>query len=163
MVIGPPRSGTTWASVWLSTHATHCLHDPLFEYRHTELDRIRSGKALGISCTGVAMFPDWLANHPARKVILHRDIVEVNVSLGRIGLPLMPLHWDDRLWDIPGHHYPWTALFDDPRGIYEHLTGLEFDAERHSVLRMARIEPDLSRIRINAAHIQQVMADARVH
>lgn len=85
MVIGLPRSGTAWAANWLTTDTTFCLHDPLAKYHHTELDGLVSDKRLGVACTGLWTQPEWLNAHPAKKVILHRPLEEINRSLKAIG------------------------------------------------------------------------------
>jgi hypothetical protein len=77
IVVGLPRSGTAWAANWLTTDTTHCIHDPIAKHHHTELDDLSSSKHLGVSCTGLWRFPDWLNKHPAKKVILRRDRAEI--------------------------------------------------------------------------------------
>ena len=38
MVIGLPRTGTTWASNWLTTDSTQCYHDPLYHTHYEDWD-----------------------------------------------------------------------------------------------------------------------------
>lgn len=161
MVIALPRSGTTWASNWLTTDDTLCLHDPLWDRHYSELDSIKSKKRLGVSCTGLMLFPQWLNQHPARKVILHRDVIEVNASLGAIGMPRMEHDAEDRLWGIAGLHVPWTDLFDAPSAIYEHLLQKEFDAERHAELRKISMQPNFEEIAVNKDAVRRLMTELR--
>jgi len=140
MVIGLPRSGTTWAANWLTTERTHCLHDPLYRYHYTQLDSIPSAKILGVSCTGLWAFPEWVNEHPARKVILHRDTAEINASLKSLGLPAWPSTYCP-IDDLRGEHHHWRDIFDRPEEIYTFLTGLPFDAVRHAELVKMNIQP----------------------
>lgn len=140
MVIGAPRSGTSWAANWLTTDKTLCLHDPLFKHHFLELDDIKSSRALGVSCTGLAMFADFVNQHPAPKVVLHRDIDEINSSLENIGMPILPKSWPHLLDRIHGLHVIWTELFDNPAPIYRHLFGSDHDHERHEILRELEVQ-----------------------
>jgi len=161
MVIALPRSGTTWASNWLTTDDTLCLHDPLWDRHYDELDGIVSKKRLGVSCTGLMLFPEWLNAHPARKVILHRDVVEVNESLRAIGMPTLDQDAEDKLWGITGMHVEWGALFNRPREIYEHLLQKEFDEERHAELRKIAMQPSFEELTVNKDAVRRLMTELR--
>ena len=87
MVLGGPRSGTTWAANWLTTDTTFCLHDPLLEYTVRQLNnRHIPNRRLGISCTASILFPEWVNAQKCPKIFLYRDIEEINQSLARLGL-----------------------------------------------------------------------------
>jgi len=147
MVIALPRSGTTWVSNWLTSDKVHCIHDPLAMHRYNELDNIKSDKVLGISCTAIFTYKDYLKKHPAKKLILHRDIDEINTSLVSAGMSgIIHSSWQYILDDIEGLHIPWTDLFNHPKEIYEYLTGLPFDEERYIELRQMHIEPYLTNV-----------------
>jgi hypothetical protein len=133
MVIGPPRSGTAWASVWLNAY-----HDPLWDYYYADLDVLDSG----ICCTGLGLFPDWVNRHKAPKVILHRDCKEVNASLARLGLPGMDPYLLQKLDQLDGLHVHWTELFSNAAKIWNHLIDFNFDPERHKRLKMLKITTD---------------------
>ena len=148
MVIAAPRSGTTWAANWLTTDRTLCLHDPLFECHYEHLDRIHTEKLLGVSCTGLAFFVDWVNAHPARKVVLHRDIKEINESLDSIGLAALDNTYLDRLDRIEGYHTDWSDIFNDPKFIYEFLTQRPFDVERHALLSTIEMQPEFSKLKV---------------
>lgn len=149
MVLGAPRSGTTWVANWLTTEYSLCLHDPLWGQHYSELDSIESDRVLGISCTGCALFSEWVNRHPARKVILRRDLKEVDASLARVGLPPCSQDWEGVLDRIAGIHVHWTDVFDHPKDIYEYLLQQPFDARRHALLREMNIQPDFARLSIN--------------
>ncbi len=149
MVIALPRSATTWAANWLTTDTTLCLHDPLWERHYEDFDKIISDKLLGISCTGMASFPDWVNSHTAKKVILHRNLDEVNESLESIGLPAMSKEAESWLGQIQGHHYDWRDLFNNPKEIYEFLLEKPFDAERHAELMKIEMQPAFAGLTIN--------------
>lgn len=149
MVIAAPRSGTTWIANWLTTDTTLCLHDPLASYHYSELDDIKSSKKLGVSCTGLYLFPEWVNKHPAKKIIIHRDIEEVNKSLYSIGFPLLPLNTNEKLLDIEGIHTTLEAVLSSPKWIYEFLLEKPFDEERFLTLSKMKIEPMLDKILVN--------------
>ena len=154
MVLGSPRSLTTWCANWLTTDTTMCLHDPLLEYTKRNLDLITiPGKELGIACTSTLLFPEWFLKHPAKKIILHRDSAEVNRSLEALGLPVL---------DVPAHHkrvavaieagitiWHWEAVLErlNARKIWEHLVPrVPFDAHRHDLLTSFNIQPHWRRL-----------------
>jgi hypothetical protein len=147
MVLAAPRSGTTWASNWLTTDKTLCLHDPLWTHHYSDLDNIRTKKTLGVACTGLYMFPDFVNKHSARKIILHRDENEINKSLKAIGLPELS-NTERDLNKIEGIHIDWRSIFDDPKKIYEYLTGLEFDKERHDFLKEIEMQPNFEGLKV---------------
>jgi hypothetical protein len=150
MVLSAPRSASTWCANWLTTDVTLCLHDPLFQHHYRDFDAIASSKRLGIACTGTGYFVEWVNDHPARKVILHRDPDEVASSLAAIGLtPPLPLLYDN-LARIDGMHVDWTDVFEKPAPIYEHLTGLPFDAERHAALCDIEMQPHFTGLKMGA-------------
>lgn len=138
MVLGPPRSGTAWASVWLKAY-----HDPLWDFFYKDLD---DDLVSGVCCTGLGLFPDWVAAHPAPKVILHRDPQEVNASLARLGLPAVDPRLFYNLEHIEGLHVPWTNLFNKPRPIWDHVYERSYDDGfspwDHKQLKMLNITTD---------------------
>ena len=146
MVLGGPRSGTTWAANWLTTDSTICLHDPLLEMPITQLQRLTfgGGQRLGISCTSACLYPDWVNAQKCPKVVLHRDVAAVNKSLRELGLvELIPHKHQARLLAIKdAMHVRYDHLFAPTAAerIAKYL-GVPWDWARHDVLRQMRIEP----------------------
>lgn len=168
MLISAPRSASTWASNWLTTEASLCLHDPLWRYHYSDLDGVVSPKRIGISCTGIALFPEWVNSHPARKVILHRDLADVDASLVKIGLGPCSEQWEGVLDRINGWHLQWDALFNQQAAqqIYEFLLQLPFDAERHAVLRDINVQPAFAKLSIDRSATSRLIRElesARTH
>jgi hypothetical protein len=166
MVIAAPRSATTWCSNWLTTDTTLCLHDPLWRWHYSEIDAVPCSKVLGIACTGIALFPDWVNAHPARKVILHRPLDEVDASLERIGLSALHGSWDGVLDRIRGVHLDWRDLFARPKYIYEYLLDRPFDAERHEALREINMQPAFAKLSIDRSATSRLIREleyARAH
>jgi hypothetical protein len=161
MVISAPRCATTWAANWLTTDTTTCIHDPLFKYHYSELDEIKTDKTLGLSCTGLLMFPDFVKNHSARKVILHRPLKEINDSLESIGLPTITEEINESLYEISGMHYSWDDIFNKPKEIYEYLLQIPFDRERHSLLMEIEIQPKFSGLTINKEVTRRLINEMR--
>jgi hypothetical protein len=121
----------------------------LNNWHYSELDGLESSKLLGIAETSLLHFPAWVNAHPARKVILHRPLFEINESLAEIGLPAMAQASFDALAEIEGHHHQWTDLFSDPKPIYEFLLQRPFDPERHAELINIEMQPRFSGLMIN--------------
>jgi hypothetical protein len=159
MLIAAPRSGTTWAANWLTTDTTLCLHDPLFTHHYRDLDSLTSKKRLGVSCTGLYNFPEWVNAHPAKKVILHRSPIEVNSSLERLGLPALPLSSFNALAKLNGFHCDWLELFESPDRICNALGLGEVDFERHAQLRQMLIQPQFGVLSVNPAVVQQLITE----
>lgn len=161
MVLGAPRSGTAWAANWLTTDQTLCLHDPLFKRHYTDLDSFQTKKRFGIACTGSALFPDWVLEHPAPKLILHRDFAEIDRSLEAIGLPGLPPIWRTGALDrIDGLHVQWEELFENPEPIWSHLLpDIPFDAERHTVLRELDVQIRYEGVEVNPAATRRLMRE----
>lgn len=161
MVLSAPRSASTWVSNWLTTEETLCIHDPLFSRHYSEIDEIPTSKRLGVACTGLALFPDWVNKHPARKVILHRQLDEVNRSLREIGLPSLGVEWVGALDRIKGVHVDWQVVFEHPFLIYEHLLRMPFDSERHAALRQINAQPNFERIHVNQEATARLLRELR--
>lgn len=164
MVVSAPRSGSAWCANWLTTERTHCMHDPLLHTHFSEWDRIPvgEGKKLGVACTGIAVVaPEVLRGFPARKVVLHRPIEEVNRSLARLGLPKLSAEWKHALDHIPGMHRDWRELFEKPERIWAYLTGLPFDPERHTALTRLHVEIEPRRAQPNPKVWQRLVAEIR--
>lgn len=154
MVIANPRCGTAWAANWLTTDTTHCIHDPIAKFTHLELDGLTSAKRLGVACTGLGMFPEWLNSHPARKVILHRDPDDIAQSLDRLGFDMLPFPY---LSKIEGMHVPWTDLWNKPWPIWHHLIGTPFDLGRHDFLKELNVQVDFDRVKVDRAVAQKYL------
>lgn len=165
MLLAAPRSGTTWAANWLTTDATLCLHDPLLKWTTDELMTLESPKRLGVSCTGLALFPEWVNDHPARKVILHRPLHEVDESLVNIGMTPISEHWDGVLDKIRGMHLDWSVLFDirGAKHVHEYLLDLPFDPERWALLRELNVQPHFEGLTMNREATSRLMNELRAH
>lgn len=161
MVLGLPRSGTTWAANWLTTDTTICYHDPLYRWHYTELDIIQTNKVVGISCTGLYHFADWVNDHPSRKVILHRDLSDINASMASIGLPCLSEKDEEKLYSIDGIHIDWLDVFERPKSTYEFLTGKPFDAERHSELINIEMQPQFAGLTVNRNVTKRLIDEIR--
>lgn len=159
MLIAAPRSGTTWASNWLTTERSLCLHDPLWKWSCSQLDTIECARMLGIACTGIAFFPEWVNAHPARKVVLRRDLKEVDKSLSAIGLPPVSAQFDGVLDRINGIHLDWRELFERPKHIYEYLLDQPFDADRHALLCDINMQPAFGAISFDRAATMRLVRE----
>lgn len=153
MVIALPRSGTTWAANWLTTESIFCAHDPLWTTHYNDFDEVipqrAKGRLAGISCTAIWRWPHWLSRHPARKLILHRDVDAVRKSMIDASLPPVGRESAEHLHSIEGTHVTWTDLFEPDRAsmIWGFITdGLPFDNERHRELTQLCINPKLDAV-----------------
>ena len=160
IIVGLPRSGTTWAANWLTTDKTHCYHDPLYTTHYEDWDaKAIPGKLTGVSCTGIWRWKEWLNAHPAKKIILHRDKGEINKSLRQIGLP--ELMEEDTLTDIIGMHVDFNDLFDPERAgaIWEYITGEPMNPHRHEELRLIEMQPQFTGLSVGADVTRRLRAE----
>lgn len=162
MVLAAPRSGTAWAANWLTNGTNHCIHDPLYDHHYGDLDRLQmGGKSIGIACTGLALWPDWINQHPAPKVILHRDPKEVNESCRALGFPPCPTGIFKGLQKVRGLHVDWSQLFvpEHARNIHEFLLIEPFDGIRHEMLRTLNVSSNLEVRKQNPKVIDRIRAE----
>lgn len=162
MVIAAPRSGTAWAANWLTNGSNHCIHDPLFDHHYGDLDSLElPGKDIGIACTGLALWPDWVNEHPATKVIVHRPSDEVNEACRKLGFPVVPPALFRGLKKLRGFHVNWTSLFIEShaRDIQEHLVIDPFDAVRHQFLCGLNVTRDLKQLHQNPEVLAKLRAE----
>jgi hypothetical protein len=154
MVLGGPRSGSTWAANWLTTDRNICLHDPLLEYTKHQLDIMEiPGHRIGISCTSSILFPEWVLKHPARKAILYRETDEINYALEALGLTRLEHGGHARrlkaLIDVGIPVWWWQSLFDrkEAMALWTHLIpDMPFDPYRHQLLSEMNIQPQWKRL-----------------
>jgi len=137
MVIAAPRSGTGWISNWLTTDSTLCYHGLSARKPMDEWETIQSHRMLGTAETALWWAAKKLNRSPARKVILHRDPVEICDSLGMPEMLTNVEKMQESLNSIDGMHIPWDKIFDDPKDAYEYLLQRPYgtaEAERHEEL-----------------------------
>ena len=168
MIVGLPRSGTTWAANFLTEGGIMCFHDPLYSVHYADWDselptRAPEGARVGVSCTGVWRWADWLNAHPARKVVLHRDLGEVQQSMSEIGLPPLEDGAEAALASVLGLHVPFTDLFDEAGCflIWHHLFGndVSFPLHRHRELVNVEMQPKFSGLTINPGVTRRLLAE----
>lgn len=162
MVLGAPRSATTWMANLLTTDTTICFHDPLLEYTRAFLDQmVIPGKRIGISCTSSLMWPEWLAKHPARKIILYRDPAEVNESLERLGLAAIdPELFRNAVQAQPNDvwMYKWDSVFRGQQAeeICKRLH-VPFCAYRHFELSKMNVQPQMNRLPLDPSAVKELV------
>ena len=155
MVIGLPRSRTTWLSHWLTTSLTTCLHDPLEHFTLGQLDGQEYSTRFGISDTALHLYGDELNAHKAKKLIVHRPLVQINKSLG-----FQRYTPKDRkkLDAIHGLHVNYSDIDENAEAIWQHLIGPGYDAERFERLKELNIQPHFAgRTPYNAKLIQRLV------
>lgn len=141
IVLGLPRSGTTWCANWLTTDRSLCLHDPFNELpEHWPRDYRR----FGISCTGAYLMPDWLAQQRCPVVVIERERADCEASTDAIGLAGDLSGHAAKLAAIPGRRVAFNDLWDERAA--ESLWGfllpdLPFDAIRYRLLRQMQVQP----------------------
>lgn len=167
MLIGLPRSGTTWAANWLTTTDVFCLHDPLYKLHYSDFDTDRTYfphpmlyNNIGISCTAIWRFPEYVNAHPARKIVVIRDFDEVQKSLEECNLPLLD---DDAIYqlekiDAPRVRYEDLFKTGSAESIWRALVGSghNFCPLRHKALCEMHIDPFFSKVVQNFEAIQKL-------
>lgn len=164
MVVALPRSGTTWAANWLTTDDTICIHDPLYTLHYEDWDKWElPDRKVGVSCTGIWRFKEWLNKHPSRKIVLHRDLDEVNASMVALGLPECTPMDIKALYAVDGWHWGMEDLFDANSAcrIYEYLLKKEFDINRHQQLVQIEMQPKFSGLKVGAEVTRRLMDEIK--
>lgn len=140
IVVGLPRSGTTWLANWLTTDRSLCLHDPFNELpEHWP----RDARRFGISCTGAYLMPRWLREQACPVAVIERDPMACDASLAAMG------HGNtsrlrERFSNVEGRRYAFADLWDEDkaRELWEFLLpGIPFDAIRYRLLRAMQVQP----------------------
>lgn len=153
MVLGGPRSATTWMANLLTTDHTWCIHDPLLEYTLDQLSQIYvPNKRIGISCTASVLYPDWVNAQKCPKVILYRDPREINVSMRQLGMvELEPTKHNMRIEMIKAPMYRWEDVFT-----HQHVSagicarfGVPFDSYRYRELAKMNIQPQWNKLPVS--------------
>lgn len=150
IIVGLPRSATTWAANFFTTEQAVCLHDPLYTRHYQDLDSIRfEGKKVGVACTGLWRFPHFLNAHKAPVLVLRRPLSEVNDSLTAIGLPPCSEEDEAQLATLKGANYPFADLFNPFYAAQMcDMFGLPFDADRHAELCQIEMQPKFSGLKV---------------
>lgn len=143
MIVGLPRSGTAWLANWFTTERSICWHEPLWQRSLADLDDMKGAGLFGIADTMLLlMSADELNRHPAKKLIVHRELGDVNFSLSKLGLPSMQDEHKWRLDEIGGYHITFQDLFNVERfrPAAEWLLPIPFDTARYSLLKNLNIQ-----------------------
>lgn len=142
IVLGLPRSGTTWLANWLTTADSLCVHDPFAHRLPEQVAAMRDRARLGIACTGTYLMPALLAAHTGPIAVIERDPAACTASLRRAGLD--PVLMPERLRDVRGRRWRFEDLWieEKARELWAFLLpDVAFDATRYRLLRDMRIEP----------------------
>lgn len=152
MVIGLPRSGTTWLANWLTSADSYCLHDPLNKLHYEDWDNDnmyipQDNRYRGVSCTGIWRWPLFLEFHPAKKLIIKRNKKDIVWSLRQKNFDI-DLTGHDRLDEIMGFHVWYEDLFiiEHAKEIWNYLIGTEFDEQRYKMLLEMHVEPEFKKV-----------------
>lgn len=140
IVIGLPRSGTTWLANWLTTDRSLCLHDP---FNALPEQWPQDGRRRGISCTGAYLLPKWLGAQNCAVAVIERDPEACAASLAAAGLPGLD-GLPAALAVADGRRWKFADLWDEDkaRELWAFLLpDVPFDALRYRLLRDMRIEP----------------------
>lgn len=167
MITGLPRSGTTWAANLFTTDAVLCHHDPLYHTHYSEWDeKFKSPVPVGVSCTGIWRWGDWLNAHPARKLILERDIESIYTSMAEIGMDVSigELQENEQaLRQVIGLHVPHSDLFDPKkcRDLWDYLMNgrVPFNPTRHKLLVDIEMQPKFSGLSVGPEVTRRLMAE----
>lgn len=141
IVMGLPRSGTTWLANWLTTDRSLCLHDP---FNDLPEDWPRDSRRFGISCTGAYLMPAWLAEQDCPVAVIERPRAECEASAGSIGLGCDMESHQSALSRAPGFRVAFEALWDEnkAKGLWGYLLPeLPFDSIRYRLLRSMNVQP----------------------
>lgn len=162
MVLGGPRSATTWLANLLTTDSTLCLHDPLLEHKAHLLDQMTiPGKRLGMADTSAMIWPEWVWPHPAKKIILYRNPDEMNTALRALGLrEIEPANYAKWIKAAPRgvEVISWETVFDASmaRRICRKFD-IPFCRWRFEELRKMNIQPQFTRLPLGKEAVQELV------
>jgi hypothetical protein len=144
MVLGLPRSGTAWLANLLTTQKSLCKHEALWKNSLDDLSNISYAVSFGISETSGFSMVDEINAHSARKLIVRRDLTEINDSLQELGIPKMNQDHMDKLLSISGYHIDFKDIFDYGKmaEAYEFLLHSHLEPYRHEFLCDMNIQND---------------------
>ena len=146
IVLGLPRSGTTWLANWLTTDTTVCLHDP-FAHGLPETWE-RNGKTLGISCTGAYLFPAFIAAQSCPVAVIQRGPEECSKSLAGIGMEPITEAMQRALAKVEARRWEFGEIWQEgkARELWSYLLpAVPFDAQRYRLLSEMQIQPHLGK------------------
>jgi len=141
VVIGLPRSGTTWIANWLTTDRTFCMHDP---FAQGLPDRwYRDQRKFGISCTLSFLLEGWLDQFRCPIAIIERDPQACDASLRAMGLTNND-HLRESFRHQKGRVFSFEDLWEESkaRALWDYLLPAEtFDALRYHQLVRMQVQP----------------------
>jgi hypothetical protein len=155
-----PRSGTTWASVWLGDGNALCIHDPLARMTPADLAKLNPKRRWGISCTGIWLFPEFLKAQTCPIVLIDKNIDAIQNSLTAVGFSHIPREQITRYDLLPYQRFNSIEMFNDEdvaQDIWEALRpDAPFDRDRWLQLRQMHIEPDFSQLNIDMRQVARL-------
>jgi hypothetical protein len=140
IVLGLPRSGTTWLANWLTTDTTVCLHDP---FRLLPEQWPRDGRTFGVSCTGGYLMPKWLDAQTCPVAVIERDPADCDASLARMGMGSVGVLAPE-LNRVRARRWRFADLWNETsaRDLWAFLLpNVRFDAVRYRLLRDMQVQP----------------------
>jgi len=150
MVIGLPRSGTTWAANFFSVPGETMVHDPLYHTHYSEWRKTYDA----VSCTGIWDWPEFVnglaLNYDTPIVVLHRPLHAIRLSIYQRfqeGSNWLREDAESALDAIKGPsvaHIAWDSMFQPEmaRHLWRFMRmPTQFDAVRHKELARMRIDP----------------------
>lgn len=161
MVLGGPRSATTWMANLLTTDNTWCIHDPFLEYTLDQITQIYvPNKRIGISCTASLLHADWVNSQKCPKIILYRHPREINACLVALGMTeLEPAKHHQRVNAVKAAMYPWDAVFR--QNIAKEICrnfDVPFDIYRFRELVKMNVQPQWNRLPVAKAALEELNA-----
>ena len=144
--MGLPRSRTAWLAAFMNTENIFCYHELVGSC--TSLEEVKSKlqlpkyKAIGFSDTCGHLIHEEFT---CPKVIIHRNIEEVNTSLQKLYgtetsfLPLLEIE-ASRLQKVQGLHIDFEEIDSSLKQIQEYCTDIPFDKNRASLLTSMNIQ-----------------------
>ncbi len=146
IVIGMPRSGTSWLANLLTTDRSLCMHDPFAQAMPDQWER--DTRKFGISCTLSFVVKGWLEQFDCPVAIIERDESARNASLLKMGLapnPKDPVS-GAAFANVKGLRFDFDALWDegDALKLLEHLLpDIPFDSLRYRQLLRLQVQPHM--------------------
>lgn len=135
MIIGMPRSRTTWFANLFTTGSSICMHDAFGYYNLDQLNNMYKDKYFGISDTSIYLAGDiYLNKIPIKKVIIHRSQRDIEASMGGSV-------FKKDMRGINGLHVDYDDIDDRIEEIWNYCLNIPFDKDRYEILKSMNVQP----------------------
>jgi hypothetical protein len=157
LILGYPRSATTWLANLFTTEKSICLHEPIATMTMDEIkDHQIEGRYFGASCTGLWMNPEWVNSLDCPVVYIDRDKATCDTDLIDIGIQPIPDYIYKRHEQLKCPMVKFSSVWDENvmEEVWNYLLPhVKFDKLRYNVLKEFNVQPNFGTVRIDRSAV----------